>query len=115
MPPSVEAMKAMRPSRAVDQQREVELALDVAAVLDVEALDRLAGRAGLLGDQRHGRASSAACCADLLDRLGEAHAALAVGIVLELALAAAAGVDLRLHDGDGLPSLRAASMASSVV
>ena len=37
---------------AVDQQAEIELALDVAAVLDIDAGDHLAVRAGLLGDQR---------------------------------------------------------------
>ncbi len=94
--------------RAVDQHGEVELALDVAAFLDIEALDRLAGRAGLLGDQlmaQHG----GRVLADLLDRLGDAHAARAVGIVLELALAAPAGMDLGLHDGD-----RAAQLAGHV-
>ena len=90
--------------RAVDQHREIELAFDVAAFLDVEALDGLAGRAGLLGDQvmaQHGRG----VLADFLDRLRDAHAALAVGIVLEAALAPAAGMDLRLHDGDGTAEL----------
>ena len=38
--------------RAVDQQRQIELAVDVGAVLDIEAVDLLAGRTGLLGDQR---------------------------------------------------------------
>ena len=52
MPPSVETTKATRDGRAVDQEREIELAVDVGAVLDVEAVDLLAGRAGLLGDQR---------------------------------------------------------------
>src|SRR6185295_15524226 len=42
---------------------------------------------------------------DFLDRFADAHAALAVGIVLEAALAAAAGMDLRLHDSDGAAEL----------
>jgi hypothetical protein len=38
----------------------------------------------------------------LVDRLGEAHAALVAGVrLLECALAAAAGVDLRLHHPHG--------------
>ena len=37
--------------RAIDQQREVELAFDVAAFLDIEPLDGLARWAGLLGHQ----------------------------------------------------------------
>ena len=45
MPPSVEQTKAMRRGLPVDQQREVELAGDVGAVLDVDAVDHLAGRA----------------------------------------------------------------------
>ncbi len=72
--------------RTVDQEREIELALDVAAFLDIEPLHRLAGRAGLLGDQlmaqHRGRTA-----ADLLDRFRDPHAALAVGVVLEAALA----------------------------
>jgi hypothetical protein len=43
MPPSVETTKATRRRFAVDQQREVEFLLDVRAVLDVEAVDLLAG------------------------------------------------------------------------
>src|SRR5438270_10905056 len=79
--------------RAIDQQREIKLAFDVAAFLDIEPLHRLAGGAGLLGHQlvaQHGPSVGA----DLLDRLGDAYAALAVGIVLEAALAPAAGLDL---------------------
>ena len=69
---------------------QVALALDVAAFLDVDALDFLAGRAGLLGDELHaehllgGREH-------LVDRLDHLDAA---------ALAAAAGVDLRLDHPD---------------
>ena len=47
MPPSVETTKATRDGRAVDQQREVEFLVDVGAVLDIEAVDLLAGLAGL--------------------------------------------------------------------
>ena len=83
--------------RAVDQQREVELAVDVGAVLDIEAVDLLAGRAGLLGDQRV--AEHLVDVGDhLVDRLGQTNAALGVRAeFLELALAAAAGMDLALH------------------
>ncbi len=37
---------------AIDEQRAVELARDVGAVLDIEAVDGLAGGAGLFGDER---------------------------------------------------------------
>ena len=36
---------------AVDQQPEIELASDVAAFLDIDALDLAAGRSGLVGDE----------------------------------------------------------------
>ncbi len=81
---------------AVDEQGEVEFLGDVDAVGDVEALDLLAGRAGLDGDQRLAE-HLGRMLADLVDRVGEADAALGVRAkLLELALAAAAGVDLRL-------------------
>ena len=85
---------------AVDQDREIELLVDVGAVLDVEAVDLLAVRSGLDRDQ--GRAQHLLGeLVDLGDRLGDAHAALvAGGSFLELALAAAAGVDLALHHPD---------------
>ncbi len=83
---------------AIDQQSEVEFLVDVDAVGHVEAVDLLAGRAGLDGDERVAE-HVGRCCADFVERLGEADAALGVGAeFLELALAAAAGVDLRLHD-----------------
>src|SRR6185437_1284321 len=90
--------------RAIDQQRELQLAFDVAAFLDIEPLDGLAGRAGLLGHQlvaQHRLAIGAA----LLDRLGDPHAALAAGIVFEMALAAPARMDLGLHNGHRGPEL----------
>ncbi len=55
--------------------------------------------------------------AHFVDRMGEADAALGVGAeFLELALAAAAGVDLRLDDPQGPGQLAcAASTASSTL
>ena len=52
----------------------------------------------------------------LVDRLGEAHAALVAGVrLLEFALAAAAGVDLRLHHPDGAGQRLRGLTASSAV
>ena len=83
--------------RTVDQHREVELGLDVRAVLDVEAVHLLAGLAGLDRDEgapEHLLGEGL----DLGGRLGEAHAALLAGVrLLEPALAAPARVDLALH------------------
>ena len=100
MPPSVETTNDTSRGFAVDQDREIELLVDVGAVLDVEAVDLLAGGAGLHRDQRRAQHLLGEVI-DLVDRLGEAHAALvAGGGFLELALAAAAGVDLALHHPD---------------
>ena len=65
---------------------------------DVEPLDDTAGLTGLLSDE--GRAQHLfGEQFHLVDRLGEADAALVAGLgFLEAALAAAAGMDLRLHD-----------------
>ena len=83
--------------RAVDQRREIELGGDVGAFLDIEPADLLAGLAGLGRDERLAE-HLADEGLDLVDRAGEAHAALVAGVLLlELALAAAAGVDLRFH------------------
>ena len=83
---------------AVDEQRQVEFLGDVDAVGDIEAVDLLAVLAGLDRDERiaeHvGRRR-----AHLVQRLRQPHAAFRVGAeFLELALAAPAGMDLRLHD-----------------
>ena len=85
---------------AVDQDREIELPVDVGAFLDVEAVDLLAVRAGLHRDQRRAQHLFGEFV-DLCDRFGDAHPALVAGRgLLELALAAAAGVDLALHHPD---------------
>jgi hypothetical protein len=79
---------------AVDQDRQIEFALDVGAVLDIEAVDLLAGRAGLLGHQRVAE-HFPGVLDDFLDRERQPHAALGVlAEFLELALAASAGMDL---------------------
>ena len=75
---------------AVEHGTEIELAGDVAAVLDVDALDDPALRPGLVGDQGHAQ-HVVGELAHLLDRAGELDAA---------ALAAAAGMDLRLDHPD---------------
>lgn len=63
---------------AVDQDREVELLVDVGAVLDVEAVDLLAGGAGL--DRHEGGAEHLLGeFGDLRGRLGDADAALVAG------------------------------------
>jgi len=83
---------------AIDEQREVEFLRDVGAVGDVEAVDLLARLAGL---DRHQRIAEhvGGVRADFVERKGEADAALGIRAqFLELALAAAAGMDLRLHD-----------------
>ncbi len=85
---------------AVDQHREIELLVDIGAVLDVEPVDLLAERPGL---HRHQGVLQHLLreCADFLDGLRDPHAALGVfGQLLELALAAAAGMDLGLHHID---------------
>ena len=81
---------------AVDQDGEVKLAGDVGAVFDIDAVDLLARRAGLHGDQ--GAAQHlAGKLGGLTDRAGEADAALFARLrLLEMALAAATGVNLRL-------------------
>ena len=76
---------------AVDQHREIELPGDRRAFLDVEAIDLLALRAGLMSDQRRAQDSSRLLL-HIIDRLDHLDAA---------GLAAAAGMDLRLDHDDG--------------
>ncbi len=63
---------------AVDEQRKIEFAVDVGAVLDVEAVDLLAGRAGL---RRHQRVAEHVLGMSLgfIDREGKTNAALGIG------------------------------------
>ncbi len=90
MPPSVEAMKATRRGRAVDQGGKIKLARDRRAVLDIEPLDHAALRAGLMGHQRHAQ-HALGFLLHVLDGFHHLDAA---------ALAAPAGMDLRLHHPD---------------
>src|SRR3546814_2460833 len=85
--------------RTIDEEADVELARNGATLLDVDALDLLALRTGLLGNEdiaQHGTRM----LLHLVLRLAEPHAALPVGIVLETTGAASAGMDLRLNDPD---------------
>ena len=86
---------------AVDQDREIKLLVDIGAFLDVEPVDLLAVRPGLHRHQRRAQHLLGEFV-DLGDRFGDAHATLvAGGGFLELALAAAAGMDLAFYHPDG--------------
>ena len=76
--------------RAIDQHRQVELPLDGGAFLDVEPVHLLAARAGLVRDQRRAE-QPRRLLSHVVDGLDHLDAA---------GLAAAAGVDLRLHHPD---------------
>ena len=84
---------------AIDQHAEVELARDVAAFLDIDALDLLAGLSRLLGHQ-DGAQHLLGVVVDLLDGLDDTHPALAGLVIPEPAGTAATGMDLGLHDPD---------------
>ncbi len=88
------------PGLAVDEHADIKLALDVAAFLDIDALDLAPLGAGLLGDEdmaQHRCGGSGR----VGRRLDDAHPAFAGGIVLEASGAAAPGMDLRLDDIGG--------------
>ena len=85
---------------AVDQQAEIQLALDVAAFLDIEPLDFLAGGTGLLGHEDVAQ-HFLGVRSDILDRLDDADAALAFRVVGEAARTSATGMDLGLDHIDG--------------
>ena len=83
---------------AVEDDAQVQLAGDVAACFDEHPADRLALGAGLDRDQLLAEQLRG----DVLRFVGdfdELHAAL-LGVVFDRPLAAAAGVDLGLHDGE---------------
>ena len=90
---------------AIERNPEVELAGDVHALFDVDLAHFLALRPGLVRDQLHAH-HFAEDLARLLRRFGELHAA---------ALAAAAGVDLRLDDDAAAELLRRQARLLGVV
>jgi hypothetical protein len=98
MPPSVEHDEGHPAGGAIDQQREIKLALNVRTILDIDAVDLLAGGAGLARYQRPAEHPlGLGLC--LLDRAGQAHAAAGPRIGLgKVALAAATSMDLCLDD-----------------
>jgi hypothetical protein len=81
---------------AIDEQAEIEFALDVQAFFDEQALDDTAGGTGLRSDQLHAE-NLAGEIGSFVGRTGQLHASR---------FAAAAGMDLRFDDGDvGLQAL----------
>ena len=103
MPPAALAMMTGAGRRAVDHDAQVQLALDLQPLLDEHAADLLAFRAGLVRDQRHADHLLGELLG-LVGRLGQLDAA---------ALAAAAGVNLRLDDTMSPPRRLATSPASA--
>ena len=91
MPPSLDAISATRLRRAVGDHRDVVLLLDVGAFLDQQAPHLLAFGAGLVRDRAACRGSGWRASRTWSIDLRDLDAA---------ALAAAAGVDLRLDDPD---------------
>ena len=89
-PPSVEPIKRDAPGVAVDQQAEIELTRDIAALLDIDPLDLAARRPGLVR-HRFLPNSDARGRRDLLFRAAQLDPA---------GFAAPAGMDLRFDDPD---------------
>ena len=89
---------------AIDDDAQIQLAGDVEALLDVERLDLLAFVARLNRDQRLAQ-HPLGIVAGLVGRLHQHDAGL-LRVLLERPLAAAAGMNLRLHDGDRSLQLR---------
>ncbi len=85
---------------AINERGEIELAGNIDSVLDIDASNGAPRRAGLDGDESVPQHLLGELLG-LARRLGEANAALVARRgLLELALAASAGMDLRLdHDG----------------
>ncbi len=86
------------PSRAIDEQREVEFTCNINAVGHIEPVDLLAGLPRLHGDERVAEHIGGGST-HVVRRPGEPHTALGLRRQFnKLALAAPAGVNLRLHD-----------------
>ena len=91
MPPAVLAMKTGAPDGAIDEDAEVEFALDVQAFFDQQAADDAAFFAGLRRDELHA------------ENLPGERLRLRRGDVASFTpprFAAAAGVNLRFHHDD---------------
>ena len=97
--------------RAIDDDAQVQLAGDVAAFFDEHLPHGLPFRPGLDRDQRFAQ-QIAGHLGGLVGRLHQLHAAL-LRVVFDRAFAAAAGVDLGLHDGDRAAQFVNAAAASS--
>jgi hypothetical protein len=86
---------------AIDQHREIEFLLDVAAVLDIQAVDLLTCRTGLRGDKRVAE-HFPGVCGHFVDGFGKPHTSFRIGRqFFEFAFAAAARMDLGFHDVHG--------------
>ena len=105
MPPSVDTTESDARAFPVDQSGEIELALDGRAFLDIEPVDLLAVRAGLVGHGVEPSRRSASFFTSSTD----------FTTLTPAGLAAAAGVDLRLHHQHRQRGSRAAFTASSTV
>jgi hypothetical protein len=90
MPPSVDAMNAMRDVVTVNEQREVKLLRDRGAFLDIKTTHETTLGACLVGDERHAKHTRRFGFYGV-DGLHDLHAA---------ALAAATGMDLGFHHPD---------------
>jgi hypothetical protein len=101
-----EAMSTTRCVPPVDHHAEVELLAMCSAFLDQQAPHLLPSGPGLMRDELHAEDLAARSCARRPATSRELHAA---------ALAAAAGVDLRLHHPDRAAEFFAASTASSTL
>src|SRR5690606_222841 len=90
--------KSRTTNRAIDQQREIKLALNICAIFDVNPIDLLASRTGLLGYQRITQ-HFFGVGDNFFNRLCQTNTALGIfRQFFELALATSASMDLAFDD-----------------
>ena len=99
----------------IDQRGEVELLVDIGAVLDVEAVDLLAGRPGLHGDQRRAEHLFANCFTSSIERASRTPPLSPAEASLNLPLPRPPAWIWLFTTQSGPPSFCAASTASSGV